>query len=207
MTITNFEQLNDTHMDVLKEIGNIGAGNAATSLSQMLNRKVDMTTPVVRVLDLAEASMEMGGPETPVVAILVGMHGDIQGTMMFIIDSNFTKLLIETLLGESDVKCEHLTDMEKSALSEIGNIMMGSYTAAISALSGLNITISVPAVAADMVGAILTAPAMEMGDVSEKVIFIEDGFKGSDETISADIMLIPKIDSLNKLMDSLGITL
>jgi chemotaxis protein CheC len=207
MTIENLSQLNETHIDVLKEIGNIGAGNAATSLSQMLNREVDMVTPTVRILDISEADKALGGPETPAVAILVELYGDIRGIMMFVIEQEFTQSLLEALLGEDQANCRDLSDMEYSALSEIGNIMIGSYAASIAALSNLEIKISVPAVTADMVGALLTVPAAEMGSVSDKIIFIEDDFLSSNKTISANMMLIPDIESLNKLMASLGIAL
>lgn len=207
MAIEDLGQLNEMHIDVLKEIGNIGAGNAATSLAQMLNREVDMKTPEVRILEISEAYRAMGGPEIPVVAILAKLYGDIDGIMMFVIHQDFTRSLLEALLGKGGAKCEELDEMERSALSEIGNIMIGSYAASISALSGLTIKISVPAVASDMVGAVLTVPATEMGTVSDKIIFIEDDFLSDNQSISADMMLVPDIRSLNKLMNSLGIEL
>ncbi|XOQ43517.1 MAG: CheY-P phosphatase CheC [Clostridium sp.] len=205
MEIENLGQLNEMHIDVLKEIGNIGAGNAATSLSQMLNRQVKMVTPVVRILDINQADRVLGGPETPVVAILSKLHGDINGIMMFVIEQEFTQSLLEALLGESRADCANLSDMECSALSEIGNIMIGSYANSIASLSNLEIKISVPAVKADMVGALLTVPAAEMGSVSDKIIFIEDDFLNESQTISANMMLIPDIESLNTLMNSLGL--
>lgn len=207
MPIKNLDQLNAMHIDVLKEIGNIGAGNAATSLAQMMNSKVDMVTPTVRILDISEADNALGGPETLAVAILAELYGDIHGIMMFVIGQDFTKSLLKALLGEGKVNCQHLSEMEKSALSEIGNIMISSYANSISTLSKLEIKISVPAVTSDMVGALLTVPAAEMGTVSDKIIFIEDDFLSDNNTISANMMLIPDINSLNKLMGSLGIEL
>jgi chemotaxis protein CheC len=207
MAIKDLGQLNEMHIDVLKEIGNIGAGNAATSLAQILNQKIDMITPKVRILDIAEADKALGGPETPVVAILVELYGDIRGIMMFVVGESFAKSLMSGLLGEEKPDCLHLSDMENSAFSEIGNIMIGSYTAAIASLSNLEIKISVPAVTADMVGSLLTVPAAEMGSLSDKIIFIEDDFVNSGNMITANMMLIPSLQSLNKLMNSLGITL
>ena len=207
MAIESFNQLNEVHIDVLKEIGNIGAGNAATSLSKLLNREVDMVTPAVRILDISEADRALGGPETPVVAILVKLRGDIGGMMMFVIEREFTQSLLETLLGESRVSCGNLSEMESSALSEIGNIMIGAYAASVATLSGLVIKTTVPAVTVDMAGALLTVPAAEMGSVSDKIIFIEDDFLSASRTISANMMLIPDLKSLNKLMESLGIQL
>ncbi len=207
MTIKDLGQLNETHIDVLREIGNIGAGNAATSLAQMINGRVEMMTPVVRVLDITDADKALGGPETPVVAILVELYGDIKGIMMFVLGNSFAQSLLKSLMGEDNVDCLHLSEMENSALSEIGNIMIGAYTAAIASLAHLEIKISVPAVTADMVGSLLTVPAAEMGSVSDKIIFIEDDFINTNDKITANMMLIPHLESLNKLMNSLGIDL
>lgn len=207
MAIKDFSQLSDMHIDVLREIGNIGAGNAATSLAQMLNRQVDMKTPVVRIMDISDVDKAMGGPETPMVAILVEVLGDIHGIMMFVVGDQFTESLLGTLLGDETVDCMHLTEMECSALSEIGNIMIGAYVNAIASLANLNINISVPAVTADMIGSLLTVPAAEMGAVSDKIIFVEDDFNNGNGSISANMMLIPSLDSLATLMNGLGITL
>lgn len=207
MEIEDIGQLDEMHIDVLKEIGNIGAGNAATSLAQMLNRKIDMKTPNVRILEINEAYRAMGGPEMPVAAILAKLYGDIDGIMMFVIQQDFTRSLLEALLGEEKNGRRQIDGMERSALTEIGNIMIGSYTASIAALSGLTIKISVPAVASDMVGAVLTVPAAEMGTVSSRIIFIEDDFVSSSQTISADMILMPELHSLNRLMKSLGVEL
>ena len=207
MSIKDFSQLSDMHIDVLREIGNIGAGNAATSLAQMLNRQIDMKTPVVRIMDIADVDKAMGGPETPMVAILVEVLGDIHGIMMFVVGQQFTRNLLQTLLGDAEIDCMYLTDMQKSALSEIGNIMIGAYVSAIASLASLNINVSVPAVTADMIGSLLTVPAAEMGAVSDKIIFVEDDFQNSNGTITANMMLIPSLDSLSTLMNGLGITL
>lgn len=207
MSIQNLEQLNEVHIDVLKEIGNIGAGNAATSLSLMLNTPVDMTTPIVRILDINDAANALGGPENAVIGILAKLDGDIEGIMMFIIQQNFAKSVITALLGVEEVSCDQLSDMELSAISEIGNIMIAAYTGSISTLSQMQIKSSVPAITVDMVGAILSVPAIEMGTVSDKIIFIEDDFVSGDKDVTANMLLVPTIDSLNRLMQKLGIEL
>lgn len=207
MSISDLSQLSDVHIDVLREIGNIGAGNAATSLAQLLNKQVDMKTPVVRIMNITDVDKAMGGPETPMVAILVELFGDIHGIMMFVVGHQFTINLLQSLLGDEPVDCLHLTEMQSSALSEIGNIMIGAYVNAIASLANLNINISVPAVTADMIGSLLTVPAAEMGSASDKIIFVEDDFKNDSDIITANMMLIPSLDSLATLMNGLGITL
>ncbi len=207
MSILNLEQLNDMHIDVLKEIGNIGAGNAATSLSQMLNTTVDMTVPTVRILDINDAANALGGPENAVIGILAKLYGEIEGIMMFIIEQSIAKTALLSLLGEEEIRCENLTEMELSAISEIGNIMIAAYTGSIGTLSQLNIKTSVPAITVDMVGAILSVPAIEMSSVSDKIIFIEDDFLSDDRNVTANMMLVPTMDSLGRLMQKLGIEL
>jgi len=127
--------------------------------------------------------------------------------MMFIIQQNFAKSVITALLGVEDVSCDQLSDMELSAISEIGNIMIAAYTGSISTLSQMQIKSSVPAITVDMVGAILSVPAIEMGSVSDKIIFIEDDFISGDKDVTANMLLVPTIDSLNRLMQKLGIEL
>lgn len=203
----DLEQLNDMHLDVLKEIGNIGAGNAATSLSQMLNMEVDMTVPSVRILDINDAANALGGPENAVIGILSKLTGDIEGLMMFIIEKDFAHAVLTTLLGEDQVCYEKLSEMELSAISEIGNIMIAAYTGSIATLSQLNIKTSVPAITVDMVGALLSVPAVEMSSVSDKIIFIQDDFLSTTKDVTANMMLVPTMDSLSRLMRQLGIEL
>ncbi|MGX8701114.1 chemotaxis protein CheC [Caproiciproducens sp.] len=207
MSIQKLEQLNEMHIDVLKEIGNIGAGNAATSLAKMLDTEVNMMTPVVKILDISEAANLLGGPENVVIGILSKLKGDIEGIMMFIIEQDFGKSILTSLLGVQEVSCDRLSDMELSAISEIGNIMIAAYTGSIGTLSEMNLKTTVPAITVDMVGAILSVPAIEMGSVSDKIIFIEDDFLSGNDNVTANMLLVPSIESLNRLMEKLGIQL
>jgi chemotaxis protein CheC len=207
MSTLDLNQLNDMHLDVLKEIGNIGAGNAATSLSKMLDTIINMAVPRVRILDISDAATALGGPENPVVGILTKFQGDIDGIMMFIISQTFAGAVLKSLLGVQQVSYHSLSELELSAISEIGNIMIAAYLGSISTLSQMKVKTSVPAVAVDMVGALLSVPAIEMSSVSDKVIFIEDDFLGSDSQITSNMMMVPDMESLGRLMQKLGIQL
>lgn len=207
MIIKNFEQLNDMHIDILKEIGNIGAGNAATSLSQMLMKKVDMAVPQVKLLHFNEAVDLMGGPENIVLGILIKMSMDLEGMVMFLLKKDFVCMIINSLLGKNIKKFEEIGEMEFSALSEIGNIMIASYINSIASLTGLTVDISVPALTIDMAGAILSVPAIEFANVSDKVVFIQEKFFTEKESVDSHILLIPDVKSLNKLLEGLGIYL
>lgn len=203
----SIDELNEIHLDVLREIGNIGAGNAATSLSQMLDSEINMSVPKVRILDISDAATALGGPENPVIGILAKISGEIEGLMMFIVGQSFAGAVLESLLGEKQVSYAALTEMQLSAISEIGNIMISAYLGSISTLSQMSIKSSVPAIAVDMAGALLSVPAIEMRTVSDKIIFIQEDFLSSKNDITSNMMLIPSMDSLDRLMQKLGIQL
>lgn len=205
MKIDKLNELNEVHIDVLKEIGNIASGNAATSLSTMLDLRVDMSVPKVRIVNIEDAGTMLGGPESVKVGILTKFDGDIEGLMMFLIEENFTKQIMESLLGESISFEKKLDEMELSAIQEIGNILIASYINAIASMTGMTINISVPAVAIDMVGALLSVPAIELSPASDDIIFVEGVLLDLDQSVSSNILLVPTIDSLNIMLTRLGI--
>ena len=180
----NNESMDDIEFDVLTEIGNIGAGNATTALSQLINARIDMRVPKVELLTFAELAEVIGGAETLVAGILLSLEGDIQGSMLFILESNAARLLVQQLMGCKDDSTEQFTEMETSALQEIGNIISGAYLSAISSLTNMLITASVPSLAFDMAGAILSVPAIEFGKLGDKALLIESQFKDMDVDIS-----------------------
>lgn len=204
MVDRSYENLSDMQIDVLREIGNIGAGNAATALSQMLSERVDMTVPKVTMVDIAEMAGILGGPENQVVGILFTLSGEIEGMMMFILEKQFAHLILKYLMGRDVQNFEDFQEIDLSAIQEIGNIMAGSYVNAIASLTNLRIKISVPDTAIDMVGAILSVPAIKFGAVGDKVMFIEGEYIGGGENVSSYLLLIPEIDSLNKILRVLG---
>ena len=201
----NNESMDDIEFDVLTEIGNIGAGNATTALSQLINARIDMRVPKVELLTFAELSEVIGGAETLVAGILLSLEGDIQGSMLFILESNAARLLVQQLMGCKDDSTEQFTEMETSALQEIGNIISGAYLSAISSLTNMLITASVPSLAFDMAGAILSVPAIEFGKLGDKALLIESQFKDMDVDISGYFILIPTLDSYSKILKSLGL--
>ncbi len=206
MSIKNYDELNPMQMDVLRELGNIGSGNAATALSAMLGRMVDMKVPTVRVLDYAEAIEFAGGPETIITGMLIRMDGDIEGMILFLLEKPFASLVINTLFDAGDnIDFLNLGETEKSLLNEIGNIMSGSYLSAISQLTGLFINMSVPSLTVDMLGAIMSVPAIEFAEVSDKVLFIDEQFIIDDKHIKSNMILIPEISSLSVLLQRLGV--
>lgn len=207
MAIQNVEQLQDMHLDVLKEIGNIGSGNAASSLSELIQCNTDITVPSVKMLDFSEAVNFLGGPENVAIGMLVGIKGDITGMMLYILQHSFASKLTSILFGSEIEDLTNMNEMETSFISEVGNIMAASYVNALSQLTGMTIDISVPNMTVDMVGAILSVPAVEFAQVGNKVLFIDDGFVIGDGEIKSNMILVPEMQSLETLFTRLGVSI
>jgi len=204
---TNLDDFNGIVMDVLKEIGNIGAGNAATALAKMINKKVDMTVPKVNVLNFQEVPDMLGGAEAQVCGIFFKIEGDLEGSIMFLLSVESATTLIDLLMP--GMAREEIDEFTVSALQEIGNILAGSYISSLSTLTNLKIHISVPSMAIDMAGAILSVPAIQFGMMGDKILIIENDFIESYENKSVQgyFFLIPDLDSYEILLKSLGISL
>lgn len=189
-------------MDVLKEIGNIGSGNAVTALANLLSKKIYMSVPKVRIIDFKDIATILGGEEELIVGIYLNLKEDIEGNIMFTIDIESAINLLKMLLDREVVE---LDEISISALSEVGNILSSSYVNALSALTGLKIAVSVPSLAIDMAGAILSVPAIQFGLVSDKVLFIETVFEEGDNKVKGNLFLLPNIESFEKILSLLGV--
>jgi len=203
---TDINDLNNIQIDVLREIGNIGSGNAATALAKMLNRKIDMAVPQVKILEFKDVSETLGGAEIPVVGIILKVTGDLTGYIMFILQQNNAGMLVNMLMGRPiEQVCELIDEMEISALKEIGNILAGAYLSALSTLTNLRILPSVPDLAIDMAGAILSVPAIEFSKVGDTVLYIETEFLEGDDRVVGDFLLIPDVETYDTLLKALGV--
>lgn len=203
--LKNFEELSPVAIDCLREIGNIGSGNAASALSAMLAKPVTMHVPDVRVLDYQAAIDEVGGPEKVITAILVTFKGDIKGMIMFLLEDAFAKIVVNTFMGKDNVDVLKMDETDFSAVKEMGNIMGGSYLNALAALAGFTVSMDVPSMTVDMMGAIVNAPMTEFSEMGDKVLFINDGFIIDGVSINSNIILIPEMESLDILMKKLGV--
>lgn len=207
MSKIDLEKLEDSQFDVLKEIGNIGAGNATTALATMLNIKVDMSVPNVALLPFDNISSFIGSEEQTVVGILLEIQGDIDGMMMFLFDMKSAHHLVNSLMMRDVHQDENgmadFSEMEMSALNEIGNIVSGSYLSALSGITGMKMVSSVPALSIDMLGALLSVPAIEFGKYGDKLLMIQSEF-GEDDFVTGYFLLIPELESYDKILTSLG---
>lgn len=197
--------INSFHLDVLREIGNIGAGNAATALAKMLDKKINMKVPQIRIMKFTEVSDVLGGAETEVVGILLGVQGDITGNILFVLDLQSARNLVNILMGKNANDILEFDEMTYSALQEVGNILSGSYLSALSNLTNLKIRADVPGLAIDMAGAILSVPAIEFGKSSDVVLYIENEFTYGRDSVIGDFFLVPDVVSYSRLLSALGV--
>ena len=204
MAENTLDNLNDLQFDVLKEIGNIGAGNATTALAKMMNMKIDMNVPRVDLVPFTNLPDIFGSPEEVLAGILVQLDGDIKGMMMFLVKEKSAHNLVNSLMGGMiQSSGDGFSDMELSALGEIGNIIIGAYLSAMSNLTSLKISSSVPYISIDMAGALLSVPAIGFGKLGDKVLLIETQF-GELDFVNGYFLMVPELESYDAILSSLG---
>lgn len=194
--------MSDMQLDALKEIGNIGAGNAATVLSQMVNKKIDMTVPQVSVLPFEKMIEKIGSEEETVKAILLKVFGDAPGDILYVMKTSSASSTVDILLKDfKDVSEE----VYNSAYQEIGNILGNSYINAITKVTGLNMMTSVPMVCEDMLAAIITSSFMDAEQYDDNVLSIDTRFSEDEKETGGFFIYIPKPGSLEKILNNLGL--
>ncbi len=199
------------HLDVLKEIGNIGAAHAATALSTLLNKRIEMNVPKVEMVSFDHMMELAGGPESVVAGIYLRIEGDVKGSMFFVLPVEQASRFIQKLVQDDtvDFQTGAVSEIAASALQELGNILSGSYLSALSDFTSLHIFPTVPALSVDMVGAIISFGLVEISHVSDSVIVInttiseEEAFTG--ETVTGHFFLLPEPDSFHTIFQALGV--
>ena len=210
MAELSMDQLTHEYFDVLKELGNIGAGNATTALAELINCKVDMMVPQVRMLEFSELGEMLGGEEQILVGIYLGVEGDIDGSMMFTLPQesglHLVNKLMSGMLGIPEKPIEEMEfgEMEVSAMKEVGNIITGAYLNALSSLTNLKILPSPPQLSIDYAGALLSVPAAEFGILGDNILLIQTKFS-DDIDLDGYFILIPDMESYQKILHALGV--
>ncbi|MDK2991637.1 MAG: chemotaxis protein CheC [Clostridiales bacterium] len=203
--MVDIDGLNSFEIDVLREIGNIGAGNAATALAKMLSKKVNMHVPEVRIMDFKNVPDVLGGAEQPVMGVYLNFEGDVEGSVLLVMDEASAHILIDMMMGRPIDTNRPLSDIDLSAVQELGNILTSSYLGALSTLAKLDVRPSIPCLAIDMAGAILSVPAVEFGMTSDKVLFIETEFIEGADNVRVYFFLVPDVDSYDTILKALGV--
>ncbi len=206
MEIKNYNELTSLEIDTLREIGSIGTGTAATALSEMLQRKISITLPEVRIMEYNEAIDWIGGPEVITAGVLVRISGEMNGIMLSVQPLEFVNLVLQSMLDEEIHNYGELNDLERSALVEIGNIMISTFINALSELAGITMELTTPGLAVDMQGAILTVPMAEFGGQTDYLMTVGGNFVCDDKQVPCRLLMSPDVRSLNYLLRKLGVT-
>ena len=201
----SFDHVQAMQIDVLKEVGNIGAGNAATALSALLDKPVDMTVPTAKLIPFSEITESLGGDESVVTAVYLRVFGDVPGNLFFILTEDAVSALLYELF-HCRIQAAHMNELERSAIAEIGNILAGSYLSSLAEFTSLHLTPSVPSITIDMAGAVLSFGLIQAGTMGNKAVMIDTAFnEGKKNEIQAHIFLIPDPQSLPVIFTALGV--
>ena len=191
--------LSEAQLDVLREIGNVGAGNSATALSRLIKYRIEMNVPHVALVPIEEV------PEFVGAGIFLRVYGKAPSNILFLIPRESAFALVDTLYGRERGATSEFDLMDESALMEIGNILAGSYLNAFYSFTGISMLPSVPALAVDMAGAILNVVLVQLGELGDHALLIETNFVANDRSISGHFFLVPDPGSLGCIMDAVGV--
>lgn len=198
-------KLTTIQLDALKEVGNVGAGNAATALSQIINRKIDMTVPKVAILPLGDVPDVVGGPDVMVAGVYLRVFGPAPSSILFLLPRDSAFALVDMLMGRERGLTSNLDSMDESALLEIGNILAGAYLNALSFFTKFTLLPSIPALAMDMAGAILSVILIQLGQMGDHALVIETEFSTESDGVKGHFFLIPDPGSLGTILSAIGV--
>ncbi|MEN6565656.1 MAG: chemotaxis protein CheC [Veillonellales bacterium] len=198
-------KLSTLQLDALREVGNVGAGNAATALSQIINQKIDMTVPQVAIMPLGEVPDVVGGPDAMVAGVYLRVFGAAPSSILFLLPRDSAFYLVDMLMGRQEGYTTSLSSMDESALMEIGNILAGAYLNALSYFTNMTMLPSIPALAMDMAGAILSVILAQLGQMGDHALVIETEFTTDSNGVKGHFFLIPDPGSLSTILAAIGV--
>ncbi|MDD5348225.1 MAG: chemotaxis protein CheC [Candidatus Omnitrophica bacterium] len=195
---------NENQKDALKEIGNICAGNAATALSQLLDRKITIVVPRILFVPIEEVPQAVGGDDKLVAGLMLRVLGDLPSNIVFIFSQRDAMVLASLLTGKKITESSVITDLERSALKEVGVILANAYLGALGSFVGLGLVPTVPELIIDMAGAIIDYILIELSCKCEFALLVESEFQEPEEKVTGHFFLIPNPEGLNLILNSIG---
>jgi chemotaxis protein CheC len=197
--------LKESQLDAIREVANIGAGHAATALSQMTNRTIMITVPRVKIKPLEDACDMLGTPDDVVAAVLMHMMGDLTGRAMVLFPEKAALVLCDFLFRRERGGTKTFGDMEQSGLKEAGNILASAYLNALSDFMGMMLVPSVPSLVIDLSGAVLTSAHLNFGHDRDYAFCVETSFRieGSPDPMGGHFLLLPDVASLRSIFDAI----
>lgn len=198
--------LTDIQIDALREIGTIGAGNAATALSKMLGKRINITVPDTNVVRLEEVPDKLGGAETVTTSVYFQVVGNVTANMLCMFHQQGALKLVD-LLTDKQIGATHILDeFSQSALKELGNITIGSYLFAMSEFIKLSMFHSTPSLVTDMLGAVLDGILIKLGLEAEHALIIETEFMVGEDMVKGWLLFIPDTAGLGAILEAVGMT-
>jgi chemotaxis protein CheC len=203
----DLHDLKELELDALKEVANIGAGHAATALSQLTNRRIMISVPEIFVTRLEQVPERLGDKDEVIVGVLMHMLGDLTGRMLLTLPEFDALLLCDMLLRREPDATTEFGELEQSALKEAGNILGGAYMNALSDFMGMMLLPSVPSLAIDMSGTVLTTAQLSFGRDKDMVFCVETNFnfQEADRTLRGHFLLLPDLASLKTIFDAVRV--
>lgn len=203
--MTDVRQLNDVERDALREVANIGAGHAATALSQMTGRLIMINVPEVNVRPLDDVAEMLGPADAEVVAVVMHMMGDLTGRTAVVLPIQAARSLCDLLLRRPDGTTTDLGVMEESSIKETGNILTSAYLTALSDFMGMMLVPSVPSLVADFAGAVLTSVHLAFHRDRDVVFCVDTAFRveGAPEVLQGEFLMLPDSASLTAIFDAI----
>ncbi|MBM3269115.1 MAG: chemotaxis protein CheC [Candidatus Sericytochromatia bacterium] len=203
MELTN---LSEIQLDALREVGNIGAGNAATALSKLINRRISMSVPKASIIPLG-AVHRLVGPETPVWAIYLQMEGDLNGHLLFLLPEDRALVMVDLLMGREPGTTAQIDELAESALGEVGNILTSNYLIAMGNFVKLDLHPSPPLTANDMAGAVVDTVIAQLAAKSDAVLALETELSVTEANgLVGYLFMFPTPDELPKILGALGLS-
>jgi len=201
-------ELKELQLDALREVANIGAGHAATALSQMTNRTIMISVPEVNVRALEDVTDLVGNADEVIAAVLMHMMGDLTGRTLVLFQQSAARALCDILLRREPGTTGEFAVMEQSALKEAGNILASAYLNALSDFMGMMLVPSVPSLAVDLSAAVLTSAYLNFGHARDFVFCVETSFRveGTAEPLQGHFLLLPDIPSLRAILDAIRLS-
>lgn len=197
----DLRKLGEAQLDAVREIANIGAGHAATALSQVMQRTIMISVPDVRITRLEEVDSLLGEPDDVVAAVMMKILGDATGRTVQVFPGDSAVKLTSLMLGSPAPSFpDGFDEMHQSALKEVGNIIIGAYLNALSSFMGLLLIMSVPSIAIDMAGAIMTTSYLNFGEHRDHVLSISVEMSVGGEQVRAYFVVIPDDASLRRVL-------
>lgn len=205
MAFNNISELNALHLDALREVGNIGSGNAVTSLSSMLNIPVDIDIPNISVISYENVAQYLGGKDLEVIGLALGLESDLEGVMLHVVLPEFASRIINTFYPKEIHSLADISDMDLSAVKETSNITTAAYANALARLTDMFINITPPMDYLGTVEDVLQRAANRFDAIGQQVIYIDERMFIADTEIKSSMILILQMDSLKRLFERLGV--